>query len=661
MGKGTFENGKFTLHLSFQYTPSNWNQEIELWQRAIGRASEMLYNATNGQMQFGTIKVFSNVGGGSDDADIWLFGPEDSRPTGVPLPSGHHVSIDKIFGTPGFHMQLANHERFQPFIILHEFGHYGLGLGDEYMGGRPGEPTFDTRCCDPTRPDGHHACIMGVAMTERTIPPTVAGGQPTKRFSGDVIDETTGDLKKGWVTEFCTDHNHERHIPSIHNGIHNVSEAHGGKSCAQVILDNFKIDVTSGVGEDELPGHEAIEWVGVDALLRATLAFDDTSALGGPLEAGGIAGLRESARYWEQTADPNGGRVSVVTFGTAASGLEGLEEHPDASRTTIEQALEAATEEIIGERSRAATEAVVLFSSGRDQGAEPDRAIDHLAREGIRVFAIGVGPDREKLHRIAERTRGEFYELSPRQGPTAIRDQVMRLADILLFGPPILEVDATERFLPVTVEKGSKRAKFVASHRREADAQLIVRRPDRTVVGPNDRDVTVLDSRGRAYHALSIESPQPGTWQVRLEPPQDGEPFRSTLSVYSENPRVHLAVTGAERRYRVSDTVTLHAVVSAPMPVTALAELAIRVTPPRGSESDRQQIDLKPHFHGVHVGAFDVTRAGAHQVELVVRNDGSAIPAGLRDPTDERWRDTLDIPEFQRVKRFQIHVSGADE
>jgi hypothetical protein len=137
VGQGSFDiaNGKFTLHLSLRYEvpPDQIQAELAPWQAAFNRASQMLYNATAGQMQFGTIYV-SNTSAGAEEADAWLY-PEGQLMSFV---AAGHVTIPEAFGTPGIHMSLANSEKRSPFNVLHEFGHYGLGLGDEYKGVQPG-------------------------------------------------------------------------------------------------------------------------------------------------------------------------------------------------------------------------------------------------------------------------------------------------------------------------------------------------------------------------------------------------------------------------------------------------------------------------------------------------------------------------------------------
>jgi hypothetical protein len=140
---------------------------------------------------------------------------------------------------------------------------------------------------------------------------------------------------------------------------------------------------------------------------------------------------------------------------------------------------------------------------------------------------------------------------------------------------------------------------------------------------------------------------------VRVDPPPEDGGFRFTLSAYSENPGVHIGVSGARRLYQLGDTVTLHVVVSSPIPVVGLTVAVARITSPTGKE---QTVVLEPQRQGVYVGSFEADEVGPFEVELEVRNDGNAVPAGLRVPEDDSWKEELEIPEFQRVKRFQVHV-----
>ncbi len=90
------------------------------WVKSFQHASKILFEATNGHMQLGTIH-FLNNGTGSADDDVVLHnaGTESGTPGGT-SPFDHQIT-------------LVPHVMNEPVVILHELGHYIALLGDEYL------------------------------------------------------------------------------------------------------------------------------------------------------------------------------------------------------------------------------------------------------------------------------------------------------------------------------------------------------------------------------------------------------------------------------------------------------------------------------------------------------------------------------------------------
>ena len=118
------------------------------WEIVFQKASELLFDATDGQHQFGRIYVCNSCTGGRN-ADAWLDDSEDSDAnSGNPTPPNLGLGAD----APTAHQNFHRIHRFRPFIITHEFGHYAYGLGDETnFGGDEGRCTGD---------ETTNACIM---------------------------------------------------------------------------------------------------------------------------------------------------------------------------------------------------------------------------------------------------------------------------------------------------------------------------------------------------------------------------------------------------------------------------------------------------------------------------------------------------------------------
>jgi len=116
MGNGRFKNGKFDMVVVANYamTAADWTE----WERGIKKASEILYNASEGQMQFGKIFVCDESNGLST-ADIILY------------PAGDPSYSSGTFGNAGAALHIMPYVKRQVLTFLHEMGHHVWGLGDE--------------------------------------------------------------------------------------------------------------------------------------------------------------------------------------------------------------------------------------------------------------------------------------------------------------------------------------------------------------------------------------------------------------------------------------------------------------------------------------------------------------------------------------------------
>jgi hypothetical protein len=183
-GSGELEDGNFNLSISIRSNATD--ATIDDLEKRFQQASELLFDATNGQHQFGTIRVCNNSRGGRN-ADIWLL-PNGSPPgcsdgqdndgdgstdeeiaddidndgdgrvdedvaCGRSYVPGAAVQ-DPGLGSGEWHIMLYEDDALNPgnanadgrHVIVHEFGHYGYGIWDEYVGPGGGaenlEPPF---------------------------------------------------------------------------------------------------------------------------------------------------------------------------------------------------------------------------------------------------------------------------------------------------------------------------------------------------------------------------------------------------------------------------------------------------------------------------------------------------------------------------------------
>ncbi|MFY9822689.1 MAG: hypothetical protein WAM82_14985 [Thermoanaerobaculia bacterium] len=122
---------RLNLYLWYNYDES----DLQVMRNAFQEASKLLYNATNGQVQIGIVRV-SKKSSFSNRADFWIL-PK----------AGAAYSDVGAMGRSGFHVTLYrerhrwtnndgpdSNERGQ-FGIVHESGHYVFTLYNEYRGG----------------------------------------------------------------------------------------------------------------------------------------------------------------------------------------------------------------------------------------------------------------------------------------------------------------------------------------------------------------------------------------------------------------------------------------------------------------------------------------------------------------------------------------------
>jgi len=226
MGNGNLSAGKFNLILSIRHNANA--TRLNEWQASFERASRLLFDATDGQHQFGTIYVCNNSTGGRN-ADGWLLEPD-----------GTSMSATDALGNETAHMTLMGDERFKPFVIIHEFGHYGYGLYDEYQ--------------ELHGPNGSEVCLGGTTANACIME---AGWWDGDRFGNAA---NGGSLVLGRVSKFCTPSNHESGNDPAKD---TEQQAIHGESCWETMEDKYP-DLTVPAGAAVAaapPGADPINWV----------------------------------------------------------------------------------------------------------------------------------------------------------------------------------------------------------------------------------------------------------------------------------------------------------------------------------------------------------------------------------------------------------------
>jgi len=635
MGYGTFGGGDVELHVSIQD-----DSDVETWKRCFKEASRMLFQATDGVVRFAKVYVYDSTHSDVADALLYGEGTGDSyykrvHPTVVPF-----ETLDPDAFDPGGVMVLAGNAINTPFTVVHEFGHYGFGLGDEYLGYDDEDELFFTQCTKLQQDVGkppkdyektEHACIMGPN----------AGALSMTRIKADPNEPDGYKILRGWILEFCNEDNHDAANGSNHNA------KHGSKSCAEVILAERSVQVATSVSVGDAPNFQDIDWFPTINEPLYNISVDSDLGLT-DVPPGAIY---EAARYATHFVS-SPGRVSLVRFGQGPA-------HAAFDEVIgVNDALMRARDELLGERKRPPVRAAVLLSTGRETIAAPQAEV--LAESGIRVFTVGVGKDRAGLQQLAQRTKGAYFQLTGESGPGSaaqlsqrLREQVTAIYDQLRYGAPILRAsrDSLRRGpISVPVEEDSKALKLVFVHTPSSKVAPALRHLESGRVVELEEMLRQQSVTG-GYLTLIVPEPEHGHWIVEL-PNQSLLPPELSLTAYSESNRIHVAVNGAHRLRRVGEEVRLQVVVRTPFPVIGLAKPVVRVAAPGAATPEEHP--LEPQRDGIHLASFEVHASGVHDIEIDVRNEGEAIVAGFpSDASSEAPR----VPLFRRTKTLQVHVA----
>jgi hypothetical protein len=652
MGIGRLVGDHFDLIVSIRHDATQ--ARVDEWEASFAQASRLLWDATDGQHRFGTIYVANSSTGGRN-ADAWLLEPD-----------GRSSSAVRALGSETAHMTLYGDERFKPFIVIHEFGHYGYGVYDEYEGaGGPAE------CIGGTTSD---ACIMESSWTDGDRFGSSAGG---------------GALVSGRVSEFCVAGNHDADGDTY-------QDEQRGVACWQTMTATFPgLTVPTGTPAAAAPGVAgAITWVRLAPEQRYVLVIDRSGSMLGNKIAQALVG----STWWADNARTND-RLGVVSFATTTrtdiglTTINGPGERTDVrnavnsiaagGETAIGDGLRRGLDEIVAAGARAATQVVVLLTDGlHNRGEDPNAVLPDLSANGVRVYTIGVGPsvDSTLLQDIETATGGAYYRINPNLSDA---DQEFRIRTVLqeISGvarenggvvttrPEMLgEVEQIER--RVLIEEGSGSATFAVTWEGEPDSvQLELESPDGESISlgslpPSTRPIDT----GFPYTGFEVAGPTPGEWKVTARSRRGGS-GRGQLYVFSENPHIDGALYSPSPRYAVGDAIPLFLQTYFGQPVSGLSVAGRAVLPDGSTAPLRFGDDGDPVTgdavakDGTYSAVFDETHdlEGFYTFQVGVTSDGAS---GFFPEKGERLVagdavGTGRIPAFTR--RFDLSVLVGSE
>jgi hypothetical protein len=467
MGLGRYRDGKFDLIVVANYllTADDWTA----WERSLKKASEILYNASEGQMQFGRLFVCDeNIG--ASIAEIMLHQSE-----------GLSYGLFRGFGMAGMALHLMAPIKRDPLVTLHELGHHVWGLGEEYMSSMVSDllditspirdyriiPVVDRGLSIDWLVERQARAILqffragDIIFEERLV---VANTATTVTVDADYSDYTTNasevwysfpaacaddpganycimeacHRERGYfdeaglwhdlptpLTEFCTPGNHDLDGDTQQDQWYD-------KSCWEVILDQpdfAGLTMPDPAGSGPTEGWTEPDWIVLDKQPRLALVLDRSGSMAGGHK---MADAQYGAEYWLRNCVARNDLLTIIWYDheitsildlTDVALLPDLETEIDEiyaleprGTTNIREALFAALDQVQSRATRAAVQVALLLTDGKHNtpwGSHANEVIPDYQEGGVRIYSLGVGEaalvDMDVLDELAAATGGSSY------------------------------------------------------------------------------------------------------------------------------------------------------------------------------------------------------------------------------------------------------------
>jgi hypothetical protein len=436
-GSGTVNNnGTIDVTVNLRFPPSTG--DLTTVQNQITGASQVLWDASEGQLRFGTV-TFACGAVNEDLADMWIF-PDPGR-------AGTSFRCDgTLLGVSGAHVT-----QFLPSssatVMAHEFGHLALGLGDEYSEqSRFGACWGFGPCAEAANLTEQNHCLMqqpgGFTQTEFCT----AGGHDT--VMGEGLPCTAGAAP-------CTD-NCQFFNPTTSRYETTQQTAVCGGDCWTSLVNNFSfLTAPTGLPAAAAPaGFTNPTFVNnCQATDTVLLVLDRSGSMSWNTERddGEVCGngtdddqdgtvdetddctqtrlafVKASARAWLALANGQGVRAGVISFNQLPALDAAFQDVNATNITTLNAAVDAmaaggntaigralsSSSLLFGGQTGALNRTAFLISDGvNTEGETPQSVVPSLRAQGIRVFSISTGgaSDDSTLGEISGTTGGTLVD-----------------------------------------------------------------------------------------------------------------------------------------------------------------------------------------------------------------------------------------------------------
>jgi hypothetical protein len=676
-GTGRIADGKVDLTVQFTYreaAPDSWRPLFE-------EASRLLFNATDGQLQLGQIRV---VDSGLDkwDADVWVL---DGN-------SGAFANVLGLGGSGHIYLSQTHKSVIEPavghFGLVHEFGHYGFGLYDEYKAAQP--PGAARIAEQVLRNQEHQFCTA----EGDTVACVMDGGTTIQPNNGRT--EFCSAVLEGLTTR------HNEGIIVDGQLFANAQQSLNGESCWETIHRAVGLAEPQSVQTADPPGLEPIDWQVVPPVDRLVICLDRSESMFvrpdridlAKRTAESIVGLLHERKTMDIDGAPvsfAGENLSVVSFGyddsvlfefreitsaatkdSANAVIDAVGQSPEPSplSTDIGGALRVALAQIVAEGEvPAVSEAILLLSDGaQNAGTDPRDVVDALRARGVRVYAVGTGAeaDEDLLREVAEATGGRYFEAATQEEVAGVAEAVT--ADLRAVGTlTTLEgqlLGQGEHF-PMPIDSFAEEVTF-ALQWDSGSCDMVLTSPSGDVIDVNSADHRddVEASLNWNLLTLRVTHPEAGLWDVSVMP-QTPDSIHFGLDVFDDNRTVAIHVKAEPENVPYPQPVTLRVDVVAEVPVAGVDVTAI-VDRPAGSPAHITLYDdgLAGHADafandGVY-GAFfsDYTVDGIYTFHVRAVNSNGTGPDPDLPFVEDGPGPPPSVPPFDREASVSVTVGG---
>lgn len=644
-GTGELADGKFDLSMSVRFDATD--TELDDIREKFQQASELLYDATDGQHEFGEIRTCDNSRGGRN-ADIWLR--DDITRSYVPNP------IPGL-GNPGNQIHLSKQGLLVDsnafadgrHLVVHEFGHYAYGIYDEYVG-----------------PDGEAESLEAPFDSEASL------------------------MENYWLRSMS-----EFSVPSNHDPDGDTWQTDQRGESDWETMTSFFPDLIAPTG---LPvaappaGAGTIDWTVLEPETRVMLVIDRSGSMGNPPDK--IANARLGAEIFTDLV-VDGDKLGVVSFADSArvdfpltattattkaaakTAIGGI--NPGGS-TAIGSGLRTALAQITAAGDSACQQIIVLLSNGQNNtGEDPLGVVSDLIDEGVIVHTIGLGANvnTSLMSQIANETNGRFFFAANQDDllqafSTLQAESTENGGQITGALAPLAQGEVFEE--PVAVDSLTPVVQFLATWPGAADFDLTLIAPDGTAIDPAAAaaDPTITYTEGANRELYTVSAPDPGEWRMVVEGITVSESVEVSVQALGASEEIAFAVHPDKDSYQFPEPVAITASPTAPAHVVG-ASVSGTVTRPDGStvsvtlHDDGQAANGdQVADDGVYTALFsDFNESGTYSFDIsATAENGFLFPGetlfaypdlGFVPPVEP---PTTPAPVFSRRTGFSVVVNG---